>query len=209
MMPSSTSICSKSGRLLEEAGVLLVGAEAHDPLDAGAVVPGPVEEHHLAGGRQVGDVALEVPLGLLAVGGRRQRRDARDAGAEVLGDPLDRRALARRVAALEDDDDALAGGPHPLLERRRGRPAAAGSRPRRRRGPSSWVALHRGGPWGHPCTESPPRVGGRPPPSTDLRNRMPDATPAVTDGPDLRPDGSPNSRNADSRSNHCSSNCCR
>ena len=39
--------------LLHELLVLLVGAEAHHPLDAGAVVPGAVEQHDLAGGRQV------------------------------------------------------------------------------------------------------------------------------------------------------------
>src|SRR2546421_3094704 len=43
------------------------------------------------------------PLGAFPLGGRRQRRDPGDARVEVLGDPLDRAALARRVAALEDD----------------------------------------------------------------------------------------------------------
>ena len=42
--------------------VLLVGAEAHDPLDAGPVVPAAVEQHDLPAGREMGDVALEVPL---------------------------------------------------------------------------------------------------------------------------------------------------
>ena len=50
--------------------VLRVGAEAHDALDAGAVVPAAVEHHHLAGGGQVRDVALEVPLRLLDLGRR-------------------------------------------------------------------------------------------------------------------------------------------
>src|SRR6185436_18836463 len=47
------------------------------PLDAAAVVPAAVEDDHLAGGRQVGDVALEVPLGALALGRRGQRHDGR------------------------------------------------------------------------------------------------------------------------------------
>ncbi len=50
------------GRLPHELQVLGPGAETHDPLDAGPVVPGPVEQHDLARSRQVGDVALEVPL---------------------------------------------------------------------------------------------------------------------------------------------------
>src|SRR3712207_6967864 len=49
---------------------LLVGAEAHDPLDPGAVVPGAVEQNHLPGTGQVGDVALEVPLPAFPLGGR-------------------------------------------------------------------------------------------------------------------------------------------
>jgi hypothetical protein len=49
-IPLSTSICSKR-TLAQELPVLLVGGVAHDPLDAGAVVPGAVEEHDLAGGR--------------------------------------------------------------------------------------------------------------------------------------------------------------
>ena len=48
------------------------------------------------------DVALEVPLGPLPLGGRRQRDDPGDPGIQVLGDPLDRAALAGGVAALED-----------------------------------------------------------------------------------------------------------
>ena len=61
-----------------------MGAEAHHLLDAGAVVPGPVEQHDLAGGGQVLDVALEVPLAPLALGRGGQRDDAGDAGVEVL-----------------------------------------------------------------------------------------------------------------------------
>ncbi len=57
------------GELGEEAGALRGRAPAEDVLDDGAVVPGAVEEHHLARGRQVRDVALEVPLAALDVGG--------------------------------------------------------------------------------------------------------------------------------------------
>ena len=70
----------------QELAVLLVGAEAHHVLDAGAVVPGAVEQHDLAGRRQVGDVALEVPLRPLALGRRAERDDrARRAGSAARG----------------------------------------------------------------------------------------------------------------------------
>ena len=99
-----------------ELEVLLRGAEAHHPLDAGAVVPGAVEQHDLTRAGQVGDVALEVPLGLLHVGGHRQCDDPGAAGVEVLHEPLDRAALAGGVAALEDDGHLLAGVLDPDLQ---------------------------------------------------------------------------------------------
>ena len=102
-------------RLVEEAGALRVGAPAEDVLDHGAVVPGAVVEHHLAAGRQVVDVALEVPLAALGVAGRRQRDDAGAARVEVLGQRPDGAALAGGVAALEHHDDAPALGAHPGL----------------------------------------------------------------------------------------------
>ena len=84
--------------------MLLLGAEAHHPLDAGPVVPAPVEEDHLPGGGEVRHVALEVPLGLLALGRSGQRDHPAEARAQVLGDALDDPTLAGRVATLEDDD---------------------------------------------------------------------------------------------------------
>ena len=84
---------------------LLLGAEPHHPLDAGAVVPTAVEDHDLAGGREVRQVALDVHLRLLALGRRRQRHDAEHARADPLGDRLDRAALAGGVPALEHDAD--------------------------------------------------------------------------------------------------------
>jgi hypothetical protein len=47
-------------------GVLLRSAEPHHFLDSCAVLPGPVEQHHLAAGGQVRNVALEVLLVLFA-----------------------------------------------------------------------------------------------------------------------------------------------
>ena len=65
------------GRLAHEPSVLLVGAIAHDPFDAGPVVPGPVEQHDLPGRGQVLDVPLEVPLALLALARLLERDDGR------------------------------------------------------------------------------------------------------------------------------------
>ena len=62
----------------QELLVLVLGAEAHDALDAGPVVPTAVEQDHLAGGRQMDDVALEIPLGLLALGRRGEGDDPAD-----------------------------------------------------------------------------------------------------------------------------------
>lgn len=96
--------------------MLLLGAEAHDVLDTGPVVPTPVEEDYFPGGGKVFGVALEVPLGALALGGFGERDDARHARIEKFRDPLDGAALAGRVAPFEDDNDAGALGAHPLLK---------------------------------------------------------------------------------------------
>ena len=95
---------------------MLARAEAHDPLDSRSVVPGAVEEHDLAGRRQVLDIALEVPLAALLVVGLRQGDDPRAARIEVLGQDLDGAALAGRGAALEYDDDPLAVRLDPVLQ---------------------------------------------------------------------------------------------
>ena len=94
----------------------LGGAEPHDALHAGTVVPGPVEQHDLTGGRQVLDVALEVPLRAFLLGGLLQRDDAGAARVEVLHEPLDGAALARGVAALEHHDVPEPVGLAPLLQ---------------------------------------------------------------------------------------------
>ena len=88
--------------------MLLVRAEAHHVLDAGAVVPAPVEDDHFAGGGEVLQVALHVDLALFTVGWRRQGDHPEDARAETLGDGADRPALAGPVTSLEHDDDTKA-----------------------------------------------------------------------------------------------------
>ena len=63
-----------------------------------------VEEHDLAGCRQMADVALEVPLRLSrSVGAGSATIERR--GVQVLRHPLDRAALAGRVTALEEHDE--------------------------------------------------------------------------------------------------------
>ena len=90
-------------------------AEAHDSLDAGAIVPGAVEEHDLAAGRQMRDIALEIPLRTLALVRLFERHDAGAARVEMLHEALDRAALAGGVAALEQHDDLLAALLDPVL----------------------------------------------------------------------------------------------
>ena len=94
--------------------MLVRRAEPHHLLDAGAVVPAAVEEHDLARRRELRDVALEVPLGRLPLGGGGQSRDAAEAGIEAFLDALDRTALACGVASLEDDRDPRARLPDPV-----------------------------------------------------------------------------------------------
>lgn len=66
--PATLDHALEVGAVTEELPHLLLGRPPHHTLDHGAVVPGTVEQHDLAGGRQLGDVALEVPLRGLAVG---------------------------------------------------------------------------------------------------------------------------------------------
>ena len=100
----------------EEILAFLIGAEAHNALDAGAVIPAAIEQHDLASGRQVRHVALKVPLRALAFGRGRKRHDLADAGIEPLGHPLDHAALAGGVAALEQHEELKFVVGDPILE---------------------------------------------------------------------------------------------
>ena len=62
------------------------------------------------------DIALEIPLGALALVGRGQRRDPADARIEALGDALDDAALAGGVAPFEQHDDLEVLVHHPVLQ---------------------------------------------------------------------------------------------
>src|SRR6056297_918600 len=61
------------------------------------------------------DIALEIPLPALLVGGLVQRDDAGLAGVQVLHEALDRAALAGRVAPLEQHHELLARLRGPFL----------------------------------------------------------------------------------------------
>ena len=54
--------------LAHEFQILIIGAETHDTLDAGSVVPRTVEQYDFTGGGQVFYVTLEVPFAELALG---------------------------------------------------------------------------------------------------------------------------------------------
>ncbi len=103
------------GHIEQELLGLLRRAEVHHLLDARAVVPGAVEHHPFAAGRQVAHIALEVPFGGLAVGRLGQGDHAGVARRQVLGHPLDGAVLAGGVAALEDDQRLLALADRPDL----------------------------------------------------------------------------------------------
>jgi len=115
-VPPSIMKLLDHGAELEETAVLVVGAEAHDVLDAGAVVQAAVEDHDLAAGWKMLDIALHVHLRLLAIGRRRQGYDAEGARADPRGDRLDGAALAGGIAPFEHDDDALARVLQPCLQ---------------------------------------------------------------------------------------------
>jgi hypothetical protein len=68
------------GRLRQERAHLILAGIAHHALHTGAVVPAAVEQHDLPGGGEVGDIALEVPLALFALGWLGQRHGAALAG---------------------------------------------------------------------------------------------------------------------------------
>ena len=100
----------------EETLVFGRRAEAHDIFDAGAVVPAAVEDHDLAAGRKLLDIALQEQLGFLAVGRRGQGADTENPRAHLFGKGLDGAALAGGVASLEQDDHLQLLGLDPFLQ---------------------------------------------------------------------------------------------
>ncbi len=101
---------------MEESLVLDHGAESHDLLYAGAVVPGTVEEDDLPAIGQVRDVALEVPLAGFPLARLIQGDDPCATGVEPFRETLDGAAFARRVPALADHHHAGPGVLDPALQ---------------------------------------------------------------------------------------------
>jgi len=100
---------------VQEHRGLLRRAESEDRLDRRPVVPGAVEDRHLAARRQMRDIELEIPLAGLGLGRPRQGDDPGEARVQMLRQPLDNPAFPRGVAALEDDDEALPLALDPIL----------------------------------------------------------------------------------------------
>jgi hypothetical protein len=116
MIPDRTSMRSNSGQLRRNSACSssVQKPMTHSTLER--LYQLTVEEHHLAGGREVFDIALEVPLGLLALGRLGEGDDADGAGRGALGDALDDTALAGGAAAFEDDQDLQTLLLNPVLQ---------------------------------------------------------------------------------------------
>src|ERR1700751_2107280 len=65
--PSIHDVFLELGADLEKLPILFFSAKAHHVLDAGAVVPAPVEDHDFTCGRKMLHVALNIHLGFLAI----------------------------------------------------------------------------------------------------------------------------------------------
>ena len=62
------------------------------------------------------DIPLEVPLGLLSLGGGWQSSHPYNSGIEVLRDPLDHATLPGSISTFEDDNDLEPLRLHPFLK---------------------------------------------------------------------------------------------
>ena len=102
--------------MLHKEPVLRIGGEAHNALNAGAVVPRAVEQHDFARCGEVADVALKVPLPGFHVGRLVERDNMRAAGVPVFHKAGDGAALAGGVPPLEQDNQPIARFLHPVLE---------------------------------------------------------------------------------------------
>ncbi len=113
---ASDQVPFELGCLPHELGVFGVAAEVHDSFDASSVVPGTIEHHDLAGGREVADVALEVPLSSFDIAWLFESHDTGTARVEVFHEAFDGPSFAGCVPSFEENDDLLPGGLDPGLE---------------------------------------------------------------------------------------------
>src|SRR6516225_4534006 len=106
----------EEGARSQELLIFLLCAEAHDALNAGAVVPAPVEQNDLTGRGQFRHISLEIPLPALPLGRSGKGDDAADAGVQRICNALDDATLARCIPPLEDDAHLETIVPHILLQ---------------------------------------------------------------------------------------------
>ena len=90
------------------AAPLGVAAEAFDPFDEYATIPGAIVNCDAAGARRVAPKAPEVVVLFFFVGGLRDGDHAKITGVECAREPADRAALAGGVPTLEDPHDGAA-----------------------------------------------------------------------------------------------------
>lgn len=89
--------------------VLSPVAEFHYSFYAGAVVPGAIKQHDLAGGRQLLNIPLEVPLATFSFGRFIERNNPCAAWIEMFHKTLDGAALTSRITTFKQDDNPLTG----------------------------------------------------------------------------------------------------
>src|SRR5215471_10753040 len=106
----------EEGARSQELLIFLLCAEAHDALDASAVVPAPVEQNDLTGRGQFRHISLEIPLSALPLGRSGEGDDAADAGVQRICNALDDATLARCIPPLEDDAHLETVVPHIFLQ---------------------------------------------------------------------------------------------
>src|SRR5580704_14523164 len=106
----------EEGARSQELLIFILSAEAHDMLNAGAVVPAPVEQNDLTGRGQLGHIPLEIPLPPLPLGRRGEGDDAADAGVQRICNTPDDATLACCIPPLEDDTHLKTVVPDILLQ---------------------------------------------------------------------------------------------
>src|SRR6516165_5949570 len=94
--------------LTKKAFVFLVGAKPHDVLDAGPVVPTPVEHDHFLRRWKMRHVSLEVPGRAIMIRRLAESDNAGLAWAQMLNDALDRAVLSAGIPTLKNDQDLMA-----------------------------------------------------------------------------------------------------
>src|SRR6516162_4616504 len=106
----------EEGARSQELLIFVLCAEAHDVLNAGAVVPTSVEQNDLTSRGQFRHIPLEIPLPALPLGRSGEGDDAADAGIERICNALDHPTLARCIPPREDDAHLETVVPHILLQ---------------------------------------------------------------------------------------------